>query len=328
MLSLVIQILPPFLIALVLAYFLHPLVAKLMRIGVTPSIATLSVLTGVCLGFALLCLAILPLLYSQLQWLINGLLQQRSNITNFVGVASSKYELGGAINILQSYWTSVAQHLFSAISGFIPSLISSGMALFNLLAIVCITPVVLYYVLVSWDDFVSAISELVPKKTRSTYVKFVEEIDAILSAYIRGQALVCLIMGTYYGITLAVFGVQNALALGFIAGSLTFIPYVGAATSAVLGATIAAAQYGTWIAVFKVLGVFAVGQFLEGNFVVPRLIGQSLHLHPVWVIFGLLAGGAAFGFVGVVVALPLTAVVAVFIKYSIEQYKKSEIYRK
>jgi predicted PurR-regulated permease PerM len=278
-------------------------------------------------AIAMICLIVAPLLYEQIQWLIASMAGVIAQHNGFMSMNKYGYDITSVMEIVRSYWATALQHMFSAIGNIAPSIISSGVAIFNVLAIICITPVVLYYVLVSWPDMVLSLKDMLPLKARKTCFMLMAEVDAILAAYVRGQGVVCLIMGSYYSISLWLIGMEHAIALGFVAGAMTFIPYVGVMFSMLIGVTMASAQYGTMLAVLKVMGAFLLGQFLEGNVVVPRFLGNTLHLHPVWVMFGLLAGGAAFGFIGVLIALPLTAVLAVFIKYSIQQYKKSEMYK-
>ena len=158
--------------------------------------------------------------------------------------------------------------------------------------------------------------------------RLASQVDKTLASFIRGQGTVCLILGTYYAISLMLAGLNFGLVVGFIAGLVSFIPYIGALVGGVLAIGLALFQFwGDWVSIGIIGGIFMVGQFLEGNILTPKLVGNSVGLHPVWLLFALSVFGSLFGFVGMLVAVPVAAMIGVFARYGIEQYKDSLLYR-
>ncbi len=167
-----------------------------------------------------------------------------------------------------------------------------------------------------------------PRRQRAPVRRLAREIDAAISGFVRGQTLVCLILGLYYAIALTITGLNFGLLIGLISGLITFIPYVGSLTGLVLGVGVAVAQF--WpnaMPIVAVLGVFIVGQLAEGNLLSPRLVGERIGVHPVWLIFALLAFGYLFGFVGLLVAVPLAATIGVLARFALARYLASPLYR-
>ena len=206
------------------------------------------------------------------------------------------------------------------------SLMSNGFALINLISLLLIMPVVTFYMLRDWDDFVKKFESLLPKKSKKGIMEGFKEIDKIIAGFIRGQLSVCLILGLFYSVGLKLVGLELGLLVGFIAGIISFIPYVGSITGFILGCVLAFAQYGDISHVLYVIAVFMLGQFIEGNFLTPKLVGESVGLHPVWVMFALLAGGVLLGFLGLMLAVPLAAIIGVLVRYGIKKYKQSSLY--
>ncbi|EYD78294.1 Putative permease often clustered with de novo purine synthesis [Rubellimicrobium mesophilum DSM 19309] len=202
------------------------------------------------------------------------------------------------------------------------------MGVLNWLLIVVVVPVVTFYLLLDWDAMVERIDDLLPREHAPTIRALMRESDDRLAAFIRGQALVCLILGTYYAVALVMVGLNFGLVVGAIAGFLTFIPYVGALVGGVLAIGLALYQFwGDWVWVIAVWAIFQSGQFVEGNFLTPKLVGERVGVHPVWLIFALAAFGALFGFLGVLVAVPVAAVIGVLVRFAIGKYKQSRLYQ-
>ena len=177
-----------------------------------------------------------------------------------------------------------------------------------------------------WDTFVRMFEGLLPKKSKKGIMESMKEINVIIAGFIRGQLSVCLILGLYYSIGLKLVGLELGLLVGFIAGVISFIPYVGSITGFVLGIILAFAQFGDVTHVMYVVAVFLSGQFLEGNFLTPKLVGDCVGLHPVWVMFALLAGGVLLGFLGLMLAVPVAAIIGVLVRNMIKRYKQSSLY--
>ena len=204
--------------------------------------------------------------------------------------------------------------------------VSGGFALVNLLSLLLITPVVAFYMLRDWHSFLGNVDELLPEKYKDTIRNLAHQIDRILAGFIRGQLSVCVLLGTFYACGLYLVGLELGVLVGFIAGLISFIPYVGSISGFVISMGIALAQFSTWGPIAQVVAVFMVGQFIEGNFLTPKLVGENVGLHPVWVMFALLAGGVLLGFLGLMIAVPVAAIIGVLIRYAIEQYKESSLY--
>jgi predicted PurR-regulated permease PerM len=190
-----------------------------------------------------------------------------------------------------------------------------------------VTPVVAFYLLLDYDRIVAKVDGFVPVRNKAVVRRLAGEIDTAIAGFIRGQALVCLLLGLWYGIGLSLIGVNFGLLIGIISGFLSFIPYVGSLSGLVLALGVAIVQFlPEWVPIVLTLVVFATGQFLEGNILAPKLVGQSVGLHPVWLMFALFAFGSLFGFVGLLLAVPLAAAIGVLVRYGLEQYMRSPLY--
>ena len=191
-----------------------------------------------------------------------------------------------------------------------------------------IVPVVSVYMLLDWDRMIARIDELLPREHAPTIRRLASEIDDTMAAFIRGMGLVCLILGTYYAVALMIVGLNFGLVVGFIAGLVTFIPYLGALIGGVLAIGLALFQFwGDWLSIGIVAGIFVVGQIVEGNFLTPKLVGDSVGLHPVWLLLALAVFGTLFGFVGMLVAVPVAAALGVITRFAVNQYLDSRLYR-
>ncbi|MFN3401756.1 MAG: AI-2E family transporter, partial [Ferrovibrio sp.] len=193
---------------------------------------------------------------------------------------------------------------------------------------VVVVPVVAFYLLLDWPRMLQTIDSCIPVPHRETVRTLVREMDRAIAGFVRGQMLVCLFLAAFYGLGLTIFGLQFGLFIGITAGMISFIPYVGTALGFVVGIGVAVAQFWNepiWIA--AVAGVFILGQMIEGNVLHPVLIGDRVGLHPVWIMFALLAGGSLFGFVGILISVPLFAVIGVLMRFTLERYRQSYLYQ-
>jgi len=210
---------------------------------------------------------------------------------------------------------------------FLTSVLSGSLVVVNVLSLIFITPVVTFYMLRDWHKLTERVDGWLPRHYAQTIREQLAEIDAILSGFVRGQALVCLTLGTFYGLGLTAVGLDLGLVVGFAAGMFSFIPYLGCISGFVAAIALALAQSPGWELPAMVSGVFLVGNLLEGNVLSPKLVGEKIGLHPVWVIFALLAGGALFVFLGILLALPTAAVIGVLTRFALTQYLGSSLYR-
>jgi len=205
---------------------------------------------------------------------------------------------------------------------------TNSMALIGVVANTLLLPVVLFYLLRDWDEFIAGIGSLIPRHLIEKTTDLAREIDQMLAEFMRGQLTVMLIMSVFYSIGLWLAGLDNALPIGIIAGLLNFVPYLGPALGMGLALLVGALQFNTFSQIIPVLGVFGIGQLIESNMITPKLVGERIGLHPVVVIFALLAGGQLFGFVGVLLALPITAAIAVALHHIKDSYLDSDAYLK
>jgi len=322
------DILLPFIAGMAIAYFLAPLTDRLERMGVNRLIAALGIISLVVLAFVLVLLLILPLLGAQLGSLIENFPTYVTKLRSLVsdpGIPWLK-NLFGNVGSDKGISDLVTQGA-GWITTFLTGLWSGGRAIVSVFSLIVVTPVVAFYLLYDWHRMVSTVDSWIPVRQRETVHQLARETDDAISGFVRGQAAVCVILGTFYAIALTLAGLNFGLLIGLISGLITFIPYVGSMTGLVLSVGVAVAQFWpeyTWIVV--VIVIFFFGQFVEGNVLSPKLVGESAGLHPVWVIFALLAFGYLFGFVGLLVAVPVSATIGVLARFALKRYLESSFY--
>eukprot|EP01037_Dinobryon_pediforme_P006289 gene6289-6361_t len=317
----------PFVAGLAVGYLLDPLARRLQRLGLSRTFATILILAFCAVVLVLVGLLLGPVLGRQLSGFLDHLPIYAQKLQDLAvaeaNLFSEKYgnalleKLGmstgqGGTFDAQKTISDFAGQASQWIASFIRSLISGGAALISLLSLIVITPVVAFYILIDWDEMIGTIDGLLPLAQRSTIHQIAHDIDRALAGFIRGQSLVCLILGLWYGIGLSLIGLNFGFLIGFTAGMLSFIPYVGSLTALVLSLVIAIVQgWPSWSLTLMALAVVGTGQFLEGNVLSPKLVGASVGLHPVWLMFALLAFGSVFGFVGLLIAVPVAAALGV-----------------
>ncbi|AOZ68973.1 AI-2E family transporter [Rhodobacter xanthinilyticus] len=320
------QVILPFLIGGAIAYFLDPLADRLERMGLSRPAATAVIALIATLAFVVLALAIIPAMVRQLTQLVEIAPEATQRLMNFLTTTfPSLIEPGSVVNeTLTSFGTSVKDRGGELAQ----TLLSSAMGVVNFIVLVVVVPVVAFYMLLDWDNMVAKIDSWLPRDHVETVRALAREIDRVLSGFVRGQVSVCLILGAFYAVALMLAGLNFGLIAGAIAGGLTFIPYVGALVGGALAIGLALFQFwGDWVAIGIVAAIFAVGQFLEGNVITPRLVGSSVGLHPLWLIFALSAFGTLFGFVGMLVAVPVAAMIGVLTRFAIDHYLEGRLYK-
>jgi predicted PurR-regulated permease PerM len=322
-------ILLPFVLGMALAYALDPLANWLTRHGVGRGVAALIILGGFVVAFAVLLLIVAPRLLGQVTDFTNQAPQYAQKLQNLV----TNLDYPWLKNIFgENFKTDIAaggwmNEAIGYISKFVFSLWSTGRALISIFSLVIITPVVAFYLICDWQRIINAVDRLIPLPQRDTVRSLAREIDTTISAYVRGQSGVCLILGSYYAVGLTLAGLSFSLLIGVVSGLISFIPYVGSLTALVLSLSVAAAQFqADWVSILKVAAVVLVGQFFEGYVLAPKLVGHSVGLHPVWLMFALFAFSYLFGFVGLLLAVPLAAAAGVLTRFAVRRYRESPIY--
>ena len=324
------EILLPFVVGMATAYFLDPVCDYLEGRGMSRTWATAIVTLVFALLVALLILLLVPALIGQIVSLLEQLPKYieiiRTQLEALAERARSTLDPGIARQV-RGLAVGSADRVVAWVTDAAGGLVAGGFALANLLSLLLITPVVAFYLLRDWDRLVERVDNWLPRDHAETIRAQVREVDRTLAGFVRGQATVCALLGTFYGVALTVAGLDFGLVTGLLAGLLSFIPYIGALTGAVASIGLALLQFDDPVRILVVAAVFGVGQAVEGNYLTPKLVGGRVGLHAVWVIFALLAGGALFGFVGVLLAVPVAAVIGVLIRFSLSLYLDSDIYR-
>ncbi len=316
----------PFVVGGAIAYFLDPLADRLQRAGLGRVWATSLIALLVTLVFVLMVLAVLPTLARQLAALIDSAPQIFRQLQDFM---STRFpQVMDETSTVRQTLLQIGEAIRARGGELANAVLGSAIGVVNAVVYLVVIPVVSFYMLLDWDRMVARIDALLPREHAPVIRRLARESDAALSAFVRGQMLVCLILGTFYAVALALAGLQFGLIVGAIAGAITFIPYIGALVGGVLAVGLALFQFwGDWLHIAVIGGIFALGQFLEGNIVTPKLVGGSVGVHPVWLLFALAAFGALFGFLGLLVAVPVAAVIAVLARFGIEKYRESQLYR-
>lgn len=326
------DVLTPFVLGGAFAYLLDPIADRLERMGLSRGLST-----AIITIFALLVLLIL------IPIVILPLVQQFGQLVEFVGSlverapelaasfqdwveASFGYALDEAT--IRQQLVNVSEFLQSNGTQLATSLLSSAAGLVNVLVLLVLAPVVTVYLLYDWDNMVARVDDLLPRDHAPTIRQIFRDIDKTLAAFIRGQGTVCLILGVFYAVALGLLGLNFGVVIGTVAGLISFIPYVGAIVGGALAIGVAVFQFwGDWWWVLAVAAVFQVGQLVEGNILTPNLVGGSVGLHPVWLLFALSLFGALFGFIGLLVAVPVSASIGVVARFFVDQYRQGRLYR-
>jgi predicted PurR-regulated permease PerM len=322
-------VLLPFVAGAAVAYFLDPSADWLERRGLSRMMATVVITVAFLVLFVAGLLLLIPALNGQVSDFLDHLPDYaealESRIKPMVAHVAAILP-ASQVEKLQAGAGAGLGEVASWAGGLIKQLLTSSLALINVLSLLVITPVVAFYLLRDWDRMVATIDGWLPRAHRAAIGERMREIDRTLAGFVRGQATVCLALGTFYAIGLSIVGLDLGLVVGLAAGLISFIPYVGSIVGFVVSVALAIAQFGEAGPVLAVAGVFLVGQFIEGNFLSPYLVGERVGLHPVWVIFALLAGGSLFGFLGVLLAVPVAAVAGVLVRHALGRYLDSPLY--
>jgi predicted PurR-regulated permease PerM len=330
MLNLLAPILTPFLVSALLAYMGDPLCDWLELKGLDRTLAVVAVFTSLLLLGILALLLVLPQLEHQISYLFKqfpGYLSWLREkvlpwIQSHIGVSGQLQDLGFLQKMLYEHWRQAG----GIVKSVLESVSSSGSAMLGFLLNLLLVPVLTFYLLRDWDHLTAGIRALLPRRIEPTLVKLASASDEMLGAFMRGQVMVMLALAVIYIIGLHLVGLELALLIGMIAGMVSFVPYLGLILGILMASVAAVLQFHAAGPLLGVALVFIVGQMAEGMFLTPKFVGDQIGLHPVAVIFAVMAGGHLFGFFGVLLALPVAAVVMVWLRHAVGRYKASRLY--
>ncbi|TMV57925.1 AI-2E family transporter, partial [Thioclava sp. BHET1] len=276
--------------------------------------------------FVLAAVLVIPTLVQQLMALINAAPEILNQLQTFLNKQFP--QVLDKNSVVHQTIVQVGQTIQSQGADLANKLIASALTVINAALFIVVVPVVAFYLLLDWDRMVAHVDSWLPRDYRGEIRQIGREIDHVLAGFVRGQATVCGILGTYYAVALGLAGLQFGLIVGAIAGLITFIPYLGAMTGGVLAIGLALFQFWgqPWM-IALIVAIFLIGQFVEGNILSPNLVGHSVGLHPVWLLFALSAFGALFGFLGLLVAVPVAATLGVLARFAVRKYLESQLYR-
>ena len=323
-------ILTPFVLAGTIAYFLDPLATRLARLGIPRGIGAFLLVTLLGAVALIALLLLYPLILAQLGVLVQRLPVYIAGIGQALRDLLTRLEeaLGPDMldQRLRELAISQAASMLSWLGTAATRLIGGGFALFSVFTFVVVTPVVAFYLLRDWPAMLTRIESWLPRRSASVIRQIARDTDRVLSAWLRGQLLCCLGLGIFYAFALHFAGLELGITIGIMSGFLTFIPYVGSLTGFATAVLLAIGQFGSWQEVLVIVVIFIIGQGIEGYIIYPYLLGNRVELHAVWVIFALFAGGVAFGFLGVLLAVPMAAAIGVVTRYWLRRYLESPLY--
>jgi predicted PurR-regulated permease PerM len=322
------NILLPFIVGIIIAYFLDPAADKLEKMKFSRTGATLVILFVFITLIAIFIYAVGPVLYMQTKSLIAKLPEYIKGIDEL----SSPYfqDFFTKIGYTDGYNFGLLKEISEFSIKFSKSIFSniweSSLKFLNLFTLIFITPIVTFYLLRDWDKMILQLSSLIPKKYKKEATLQFKEINRVLSGYIRGQTNVCIILGIFYAISLSIIGLNYGFLIGFFTGVFSFIPYFGVFIGMFIGVIVAIFQFNNILSILVVLSIFIIGQFIEGNFITPKLVGNKVGVHPAIIIFALLSGGSLFGFIGILFAIPAIAIIGVLMRFIIKKYLQSKYF--
>ncbi len=324
------SVLAPFVAAAVIAYALDPPTTRLCRLGLPRGVAALVMVLVLLAAVLLFALLLYPLLLAQISLLVYRIPHYATLLQGWARhvLTDLQDNFGSELvnDKLRDLVSGQAGSMVSILLSTVTSVVGSGFALFNVLSLAVVTPVVGFYLLRDWPDVVVMVDGWLPRRYVGVIREQAREVDRILSAWVRGQALCCLFLALYYAFGLTFAGLDLGLVVGLTSGLISFIPYVGSITGGLTAIGLALAQFPQWQGVAVVAGILVIGQVLEGYVIYPRFLGDRVELPAVWVIFALFAGGAAFGFLGVMLAVPVAATIGVLCRFWLRRYLGSPLY--
>lgn len=321
-------ILLPFVLGIAVAYLLNPMVRLLGRVGFGRSAATIVILSGFFILLTAILAVIVPILYKEISALIEDLPSMSDKITSAAAPYQESFqslfgiENGDALSVLKEH----AGASLSAGKTILSGLKAGGAAVTSFISVIVIMPIVAFFMMCEWPRMLKWMQDLMPRPHQDTIMDLLGQMDTKLAGFVRGQITVATMLGLIYAIGLSLAGLKYGFLIGFFAGVFSIIPMVGSTLGLLIGILVAWLQAGDLMFVGIIAAIFIVGQLVEGNFLTPKFVGDSVGLHPLWVFFALMAGGALFGIVGMLIAVPVAAVISVIAGFLLQQYKLSSYY--
>lgn len=316
----------PFVLGAAIAYLADPWADWLERLGLSRILATI-VITVSSIGVVVISIfLIVPMVVTQIEQAADSMPANIDQIRDLLARWLPEAQREGSQ--LNMALTNLRENAQTWSIGLLKGIGSFGLAMVNVVTVLFVTPVVAFYLLMDWDHIIAGIDELLPREHRDEIRKIVAELNRVVAGFVRGQLTVCLLLGAFYAVSLMIVGLNFGLLIGLFAGLISFIPFVGSVLGGLLSVGVAATQFWSepvWILI--VAAIFIIGQAVEGNFLTPKLVGDKVGLHPVWLMFALSAFGLVFGFVGLLVAVPCAAAIGVIGRYLADRYKSGSLYR-
>lgn len=324
-------ILAPFIVGFVVAYILNPIVAKLEKRSIPRWVSSLFILSLFFIIVIISLLFAVPVLVHEMVDLIKSLPDVFASVQVWFKHTFPSIELPKSFEDIQEMDATIISEKMGSVlqisKNILGNVFQGGLAVVGFLSFILLMPIVAFYLLIDWNRLNQKINELIPQGNTKTISSILNEINQSLSGFIRGQLTVCFLLGGFYAIALSVIGLKYGFFVGVASGFLSIIPYVGSIFGLVASVGLAFYQFGGWEYPLIALGIFVFGQMVEGNYLTPKLVGESVGLHPLWVMFALMAGGTLLGLMGMIVAVPVAAIIAVLIRYAIIGYKDSAYYK-
>lgn len=324
-------ILAPFIVGFAVAYLLNPIVAKLETKNIPRWVSAVLILG---LFFVIIVVALLlavPILVREMIDFVKLLPSVFVSAQNWFVTTFPMIDIPQSFDDVKNMDATVVSEKLGSVFEFskniIGNIFKSGMAIIGFISFLVLMPIIAFYLLIDWSRVTRKIASFVPKKNSKKISNMMNDIDRSLAGFIRGQLMVCLLLGLFYAIALSFMGLQYGFFIGVASGFLSIIPYVGSLFGLVASVGMAFYQFGGWEYPLIAFGIFVAGQIVEGNYLTPKLVGDSVGLHPLWIIFALMAGGTLLGLMGMVIAIPVAAILAVLIRYGVAEYKDSEYYK-
>ena len=325
------DVLLPFVLGIILAYLLNPLTTRLERLRLSRTLAALIVSGAVVLIFAIAAALAVPFIASEIAKMIANLPETIRNLQRFAADQGAPIieRIGGpdAVGEVQKSIGEMMRSAGSLLGDALAYIWSGGEAVMNAFMLIVVTPIIAFYLLIDWPRFTQTLDAWLPRRHDDTVRRLWGEMDRAIGGFLRGQTIVVAMLAVFYVAALSAIGLNYGVLIGVGAGLLSFVPLVGAVTGFIVSGIVALVQFWPqWWMIALTLGVFVLGQFVEGYVIAPKIVGEATGVHPVWLMFALFVFGYLFGFVGLLLAVPLAAMIAVLCRFALDKYLESSLY--